>query len=236
MDERLPSDVGSFLRDVLGFHLHEEKWHTGLQLIYLGMQVTFSQAGLQLCLSANRRAKYIPYIEWYITRDTMSGVEAAELGGRLSLSCNALFGRCGQAYLVPILRRASNPEARLHLNGTLRSALKWWLRWLSSPAGPLTRSVPAAPRQRSVPPAVTYSDASTKFGIGAVLLLPRERVAYFFRTRANDTAGRGAPAKYVPAGGFPSGARPIDFLEVEAAWWRMPCSGRCCSRRVTTRR
>ena len=68
-----------------------------------------------------------------------------------------------------------------------------------------------------MPPAVTYSDASTKFGIGAVLLLPRERVAYFFRTRAKGTAGRGAPAKYVPAGGFPSGARPIDFLEVEAA-------------------
>ena len=217
VDERLPGDVWSFLRDVLGFHLHEEKWHTGLQLIYLGMQVTFSRAGLDLCLSANRRAKYIAYIEWYLDHDSMSVVEAAELAGRLSWSCNALFGRCGRAYLVPILRRASNPEARLQLNGRLRSALKWWHRWLSSPAGPLTRSVPAAPRQRAVPPAVTYSDASTKFGIGAVLLLPRERVAYFFRTRAEGTANRVAPAKRVPAGGSPSGARPIDFLEVEAA-------------------
>ena len=57
VDERLPSDVWCFLRDVLGFHRHEEKWHTGLRLIYPGMQVTFSRAGLELSLSANRRAK-----------------------------------------------------------------------------------------------------------------------------------------------------------------------------------
>ena len=110
--------------------------------------MTFSRAGLELCLSANRRAKYIAYIEWYIEPDAMSSVKASELGGRLLRSCKALFGRCGRAYLVPILWRASNPEARLQLNGRLRSALKWWHRWLSSPAGPLTRSVPAAPRQR----------------------------------------------------------------------------------------
>ena len=88
---------------------------------------------------------------------------------------------------------------------------------MSNPVGPLTRSVPAAPRQRSVPPAVTYSDASTKFGISVVLLLPRERVAYFFRIQAKGTAGRGAPAEYTPAAGFPDGGHPIDFLEVEAA-------------------
>ena len=88
---------------MLGFNRHEEKWHEGLRLIYLGMQVTFSRAGLELCLSANRRAKYIAYIEWYIEHDAMSSVEASELGGRLSWSCNALFGRCGRAYLVPIL-------------------------------------------------------------------------------------------------------------------------------------
>ena len=64
VDERLAPDVWCFLRDVVGFHLQEEKWHTGLRLIYLGMQVTFSRAGLELCLSANRRAKYIAYLEW----------------------------------------------------------------------------------------------------------------------------------------------------------------------------
>ena len=45
-DLQLPSDVWRFLRDVLDFHLHEEKWHEGLRLIFLGMQVTFSREGL----------------------------------------------------------------------------------------------------------------------------------------------------------------------------------------------
>ena len=47
------------------------------------------------------------------------------------------------------------------------------------------------------PPTVLYSDTSTGFGIGGVLLLPAERVTLFFRTHA-------------------LGER-IDFLEVKAA-------------------
>ena len=43
---------------------------------------------------------------------------------------------------------------------------------------------------------MTYTDASTDFGLGGVLLLPQERCAYFFRTLARG--------------------RPIDYLEVEA--------------------
>ena len=89
------------------------------------MQASFSPAGLQLCLSATRRWKYLSYIEHYLATGRMSGHRASELGGRLAWSCNALFGRCGRAYLVPILRRAANPAARLKLNGRLRSALEW---------------------------------------------------------------------------------------------------------------
>ena len=147
----------------------------------------------RLCLSANRRWKYLAYVEWYLKSGHMSCQEASELGGRLAWSCNALFGRCGRAYLVPILRRAANPAARLKLNGRLRSALEWWRRWLSCPDGPLTRSVLASPHRGSLPPALTYTDASTDYGLGGVLLLPEEKNAFFFRS--------------------PADGRPIDFLE-----------------------
>ena len=192
-DKELPADVWFFLRDVLGFHLHEEKWTEGQRLIFLGMQASFSPAGLQLCLSANLRWKYFSYVEHYLATGLMSGQQASELGGRLAWSCNALFGRTGRAYLVPILRRAAHPAARLKLNGRLRSALEWWHRWLSCPDGPLTRSVLASPRRGLLPPALTYTDASTDYGLGGVLLLPEEKNAFFFRS--------------------PADGRPIDFLE-----------------------
>ena len=68
---------------------------------------------------------------------------------------------------------------------------------MSAPRGDLSRFVPAAPRVVGRL-AVTYSDASTDFGLGGVLLLPATREAFWFRTR-------------VPRGD------PIDRLEVEAA-------------------
>ena len=161
------------------------------------MQVSFSRAGLQLCLSANRRRKYLEYVGYYLRTGRMTCQQASELGGRLAWLCNALFGRCGRAYLVPILRRAANPAAQLPLNGRLRSALKWWRRWLLCPDGPLTRSVSASPPGGLMPPALTYTDASTDYGLGGVLLLPMEKEAFFFRT--------------------PAGGHEIDFLECEAA-------------------
>ena len=106
-DKRLPADVWFFLPDVLGFHLHEEKWNEGCRLLFLGMQETFSRTRLELCLSANRRSKYLSYIDWFLQENHMSCQQASELGGRLAWSCNALFGRCGRAFLVPILRCAA---------------------------------------------------------------------------------------------------------------------------------
>ena len=68
---------------------------------------------------------------------------------------------------------------------------------MSCPDGPLTRFVPAAPLPGPLPPAITYTDTRTDFGLGGVLLLPQERSAFFFRTRAHGN--------------------PINYLEVEAA-------------------
>ena len=140
-DKDLPANVWFILHDVLGFHLHEKKSNEGQRLLFLGMQASFSPIGLQLCLSANQHWKYLSYIEYYVATDRMSGQQASELGHRLAWSCNTLFSRCGWAYLVPILRRAANPAARLELNGRLRSALEWWrscrASWRSSCRAPM---------------------------------------------------------------------------------------------------
>ena len=58
-------------------------------------------------------------------------------------------------------------------------------------------SIPSAPRSPNRP-AVSYSDVSTDFGLGAVLCLPDEMVALWFATPC-------------PPGD------PVDLLEVEAA-------------------
>ena len=200
-DATLPEDVRHFLLDILRVHLSGPKFKWGVRLIHLGMHLTFSPEGIEFGITANRRAKYMAYIDMFLARDppygAMSQSEAAELGGRLAWTSNALFGRCGRAYLVPILRRAANSQSWPRLNGRLRGALQWWKRWLASPPDVLTRRVLAAPRVQELPPCITYSDASTDFGVGGVLLCPATREAWFFRD--------------------PRGEEPIDRLEVEAA-------------------
>ena len=108
-----------------------------------------------------------------------------------------MFRRCGRAFLSPFLARACHREARLELNAGLVEALTWWKGWLSSPRGDRSRFVRAAPWVLGSP-ALTYSDASTDFGLGGVLLLPASREVFWFRTR-------------IPPGD------PINRLELEAA-------------------
>ena len=77
----------------------------------------------------------------------------------------------------------------------MSDALKWWQRWLSAPRGDLYWFVPAAPRQVASP-AISYSDASTDFGLRVVLLLPTTREVFWFRTTVSccdvATLGRGS--------------------------------------------
>ena len=62
-------------------------------------------------------------------------------------------------------------------------ALRWWCQWLQAPAKHLTMFVPAALHLPRPPPTITYTDASTDFGLGSVLLLPDEVLAFLLRTR-----------------------------------------------------
>ena len=89
----MPTDVWFFLRDVLGFDLHEENSNEGRRPLFLGMQASFSPAGLQLCFSANRRWKYLEYVEHCLATGRMSGQRAFELGGRLAWWCNVPTAR-----------------------------------------------------------------------------------------------------------------------------------------------
>ena len=105
--------------------------------------------------------------------------------------------RCGHAFLSPILARAAHREARPELNKDLVISLRWWKCWLSAPRRDLSRFVPATARQVGSP-VISYSDASTDFGLGGVLWLSATQEVFWFRT-------------WVPQGD------PIDRLEVEAA-------------------
>ena len=59
-------------------------WNEGCRLLFLGMQATFSRAGLELCLGANRWSKYLSYIERFVKENRMTYQQASELGGRLA--------------------------------------------------------------------------------------------------------------------------------------------------------
>ena len=161
------------------------------------MELRFSRDGSLFVISENRRKKYVELLQRYLDRGKLLRPQASQLAGRLNWACNALFGRCGRAFLSPILACAAQREARPELNKDLAIAVTWWKRWLSALRGDLSRFVPAT-RRRVGSPAISYSDTSTDFGLGGVLVLSTTREAFWFRTR-------------VPPGD------PIDRLEVEAA-------------------
>ena len=77
--------------------------------------------------------------------------------------------------------------------------MQWWRSWLLAPPEQLTRHISAWPRQDALPPCLVYSDASSVFGLGGVLLLPASREAFFFRVRVRQQ-------------------ERIEFLETEAAY------------------
>ena len=195
-DDTAADDLWEFLVDILKLVLQRKKFHFGRCLLYLGMEIRFSADGIHF-VSENRRRKYVELLEKYFARDELLRPQASQLAGRLNWACNAPFGLCGHAFLSPILARAAHREARPQPNGGPVEALTWWKEWLCAPHGDLSRFVPAAPQVVGRPP-VTYSGASTGFGLGGVLLLPATREAFWLCT-------------CVPPGD------PIDRLEVEAA-------------------
>jgi hypothetical protein len=196
-DDTAVSDLKEFVVLVLKMHFKDSKFKWGQTLVYIGLQVRLARDSIRFSLHANRRWKYIFLLRRYCESNLLYRPEAEELAGRLMWACTSLYGRCGRAYIGPIYRRGKNREAQPFLNGALRRALEWWQTLFRLPEHTLTRTVPTAPRLPS-PPAVSYTDASTAYGLGGVLYVLRDRVAFFWRTP-------------VPKGDL------IAFLEVEAA-------------------
>ena len=97
------------------------------------MQLALSPSGISLCLSPERRAKYAELIDWYLEIGGITKSQASELAGRLNWACNALFGRCGRAFLAPILQCATRADPWWKVNLRLRRSLSWWAAWLRSP-------------------------------------------------------------------------------------------------------
>ena len=96
------------------------------------METKFSADGILFMISENRRRKYVEILQRYIDRNQPLRPQASQLAGRLNWACNALFGRCGRAFLSPILAQSWNREARPELNRDLVTALTWWKQWLSA--------------------------------------------------------------------------------------------------------
>ena len=196
-DESVVDDLKHFVTRVLGVHFQDTKFKFGSTVLALGMEVTLSARAVRLQLHEHRRAKSVFFLQSFLSSNVLYRPEAEELGGRLSWSCAALFGRCGRAYLAPILRRAHNREAQPYLNQHLRIALQWWLDLFTVSPSYLHRSIRVQAPAR-VPMVISYSDASDDYGLGAVLCAVHLRCLYFFR---------------VPI----DGNEPIDRLELEAA-------------------
>ena len=102
-DSTAVDDLWEFLTDVLSFRLQHQKFNFGAFLLYLGMEIKFSADGILFVISDNRRRKYVEILRRYLDRNQLLRPRASQLASRLNWACNALFGRCGRAFLSPIL-------------------------------------------------------------------------------------------------------------------------------------
>ena len=104
-------DLSEFVVDVLRFQLQRKKFSSGTSLLCLGMEVWFSCDGIRFAISEalpeiRRDPPEVPRL------NQLLHPQASQLAGRLNWACNTLFGRCGRAFLSPILARSTHREAR----------------------------------------------------------------------------------------------------------------------------
>jgi hypothetical protein len=81
-------------------------------------------------------------LQCYCEGNLLYRLQAEELAGRLMWACTSLYGRCGRAYIGPIIRRGKNMEAQPFLNRAPRRAVQWWLSLFKLPEHTLARSIP----------------------------------------------------------------------------------------------
>eukprot|EP00392_Amoebophrya_sp_AT5.2_P003251 g3256.t1 len=182
-DSRAHADLLSFVRDVLRVSF-ADKFQCGPTIIYTGVVVKFTPQQLLFSLSGPRAQKLRHYAREALRRDFLLPATAKRLAGKFSWACCALFGRIGRAMLKPILRRADSKQKFCRLSRSLRLALEWWVKFLESADG-MQRSYPIRGGDKPRQPHLVYSDAC-EYGLGAVLLLPWSRTAYYFRVPVRD--------------------------------------------------
>ena len=98
-------DLWEFLVDVPCFRLQRANFKQGTSLLYLGTELRLSRDGILFVIRENRRKKYVELLQRYLKRGVLLQPRASKLAGRLNWACNTMFGRCGRAFLSPILAR-----------------------------------------------------------------------------------------------------------------------------------
>ena len=70
-DTTAVNDLWEFLVDVLQFAVQRKKFAYGTSLLYVGMEVRFSDGGIHFVISENRRRKYVELLERYLKRGVL---------------------------------------------------------------------------------------------------------------------------------------------------------------------
>ena len=98
-----PNGLWELVKDILKVKLHVDKFDHGVRLFFLGMQLRLSARGVYFCLSDHCRRKCVEVLPHCLSKGQQGRLQRSQatvVARRLNWSCNALFGRCGWAFLA----------------------------------------------------------------------------------------------------------------------------------------
>ena len=190
-DDRIEQDI----LDV--FALFEfpvsDKNQVGAEVVYLGVQLSFTAIDIKFALTKYRIEKLLFILRSAYNTNSLRASPAGKLQGKLVWASLIVYGRIGNSMTRPIGNRstAKNLQPGAWLNTNLRNAIVWWcefLEWLDSPDN--SSRARAISLTQEPERCVVYSDAS-EYGLG-VVLFARTFTAFIsldIRNENNETIG-----------------------------------------------
>ena len=132
-------------------------------LTFLGIELDTSL--MQIRLPAAKLAKLIELVEWWLGRSAGTKKELQSLAGHLQHACRVVRpGRCFLRRLFELIAVARRQDRFIRLHKAFRADLQWWRTLLSHWNGcTMMWAI-----HRASPDEMVFSDASGKWGCGAV--------------------------------------------------------------------
>ena len=176
---------------LVGYLLKLNKTDIGREVTFLGLLGKFptpeNDMTLEISLSPDKVTSWSDRIDKFLELGVITPTELDSLIGRLSFSQTSIFGRFGRPFLAHLYAKQNAPYYSHILSDREQRSLRWWCTMLRQMK---PRKITPKPDK---PEYVVFTDAATKTGIMAAIVIER---ATFGRTNNLSMVWEASPGPH----------------------------------------